>query len=168
MKNKNIKKTKIIKDGILDLSGFKIPCYVLEDETRGLSGREMQETLGMVDEGDKKVSGKRLVRHLEQKSLKPFIDKVNTSVHLEPIICYKGRKKIHIYDARLLPKMCIIFLELEREIMRKGKKLPARQAKVADRAKMLLGAFAETGIYALIDEATGYQYERDRDALRKR
>jgi hypothetical protein len=128
----------------------------------------MQEALGMVDEGDKKVSGKRLVRHLEQKSLKPFIDKVKTTVHFEPIICYKGRKKIHIYNANLLSKMCIIFLELERETIRKDKKLPTRQTKIADRAKILLGAFAETGIEALIDEATGYQYERERNALQKR
>ena len=159
---------KVIKDGVLDLSGFKIPCYVLEDETRGFSGREMQETLGMVDEGNKKVSGKRLVRHLEQKSLQPFIDKAKSSVHFEPIICYKGRKKFHIYDANLLPEMCIIFLELEREAIRKGKKLPPRQAKVVDRAKILLGELAKTGIDALIDEATGYQYERDRRCITKK
>jgi hypothetical protein len=165
MEEKNM---KVIKDGVLDLAGNKIPCCVLEDETRGFSGREMQETLGMVDEGDKNVSGKRLVRYLEQKSLQPFIDRAKTLVHFEPIICYKGRKKIHIYDANLLPEMCIIFLELEREAIRKDKKLPTRQAKIAERAKILLGAFAKTGINALIDEATGYQYEREKNALQKR
>ncbi len=66
MKDKNTKMRKIIKDGILDLAGSKLYCCVLEDETRGFSGREFQEVLGMVDKGDKKASGKRLVRHLEQ------------------------------------------------------------------------------------------------------
>lgn len=33
----------------LDLGGFQLPCYVLEDGTIVLSGRKMQETLKIVD-----------------------------------------------------------------------------------------------------------------------
>ena len=36
---------------------------------------------------------------------------------------------------------------------------------MAEKAALLLGAFAEVGIIALVDEATGYQYDRARDAL---
>ena len=59
--------------GELNLNGIKIPCYVLEDGTRVISGRGMQESLKMVDvEDSQKVSGKRLVRYFNQKSLNPF------------------------------------------------------------------------------------------------
>ncbi len=37
--------------------------------------------------------------------------------------------------------------------------------RMAEKAALLLGAFAEVGIIALVDEATGYQYDRARDAL---
>jgi len=36
-------------------------------------------------------------------------------------------------------------------------KLTENQRKVAEQSRILLGAFAEIGITALIDEATGYQ-----------
>ncbi|WNE41003.1 MAG: hypothetical protein mread185_000460 [Mycoplasmataceae bacterium] len=77
MNEENTKKKKKIVNykGELDLAGYKIPCYVLEDGTRVLSGRGMQETLKMVDEDDENVSGNRLVRYLEQKSLNSFLYK---------------------------------------------------------------------------------------------
>ena len=46
--------------GELDLAGIKIPCYVLEDGTRVLSGRGMQEALNMVDDNGK-TSGHRIL-----------------------------------------------------------------------------------------------------------
>ena len=53
--------------GTLDLNGICIPCYVLKDGTRVLSGRGLQEALKMVD-GSKKASGHRVVRYLNQKN----------------------------------------------------------------------------------------------------
>lgn len=38
--------------GVLNLGEMPIPCYVLEDGTRVLSGRGMQEALKMVDEAE--------------------------------------------------------------------------------------------------------------------
>jgi len=58
-------------------------------------------------------------------------------------------------------------LELRRETREKGKELPARQKIVADQCEILLRAFAKIGIIALVDEATGYQYERERFELQK-
>ncbi len=40
-----------------------------------------------------------------------------------------------------------------------------RQKMIGTRAAKLLGAFAKVGLEALIDEATGYQYTRARNAL---
>jgi len=86
MANRQIK-----HEGVLDLGGIQLPCYVLEDGTRVLSGRGMQDALKMVDEVDdgKQKAGARLQRHLNQKSLIPFIFKGKDPDHYNPIICYK-------------------------------------------------------------------------------
>lgn len=47
-----------------------------------------------------------------------------------------------------------------------GHKLTARQSEMAIKASMFLAACAKVGLDALVDEATGYQYERAEDALR--
>jgi len=44
---------------------------------------------------------------------------------------------------------------------RKSIELDARQKLVAEQSEILLRSFAKVGIIALIDEATGYQYERE-------
>lgn len=76
-------KREILYEGILDLAGIEIPCYVLDDGTRILSGRKMQEALKIVDvEDGKQTAGTRLNRYLEQKTLEPFI--------------YKGREQDHL------------------------------------------------------------------------
>jgi len=50
---------------------------------------------------------------------------------------------------------------------RNAKKLSHRQQIVADQAEILMRGFARVGIVALVDEATGYQYDRERFELQK-
>ena len=42
-----------------------------------------------------------------------------------------------------------------------------KQVQTANRLYAIMTAFAKTGLVAVIDEVTGYQAERDRDALQK-
>ena len=149
-------------DGKLDLNGLLIRCYVLKDGTRVLSGREMQRALKMVDDVDdgKETAGTRLARYLSQKSLKDFIFSGKEPGHFEPIICYKGDSKINGYEATVLADICDGFLEARKTIH-----LSPRQKIIADQCEMLIRSFAKVGIIALIDEATGYQYERERNEL---
>lgn len=152
---------KVTHEGTLDLSGFKIPCYILEDGTRILSGRQMQNALKLVDDmPSSQIAGSRLQRYLTQKSLKPYLYKDKEDNHYNPIICYKGNKKIHGYKATDLVDLCDGFLEA-----RKHSNLSSRQLIIAEQAEILMRSFAKIGITALIDEATGYQYEREADAL---
>lgn len=156
--------SKIIHEGEIDLAGIIIPCYVLEDGTRVLSGRGMQEALKMVDtdEKSKPTSGTRLNRYLGQKALEPYINKGKESGHFNPIECYQGEKKINGYEATILADICELFLDA-----RNDKKLSSRQTIIAEQCEILIRAFAKVGITALVDEATGYQYERERFELQK-
>ncbi len=153
---------KITHQGELNLNGFKIPCYILEDGTRILSGRGTQEILKMVDSDDdsKPTSGARLNRYLEQKSLQPFIYKGREAGHFEPIECYLGNTKINGFEATILADICDAFLEARKHI-----KLSKRQEIIAEQCEILIRAFAKVGIIALVDEATGYQYEREEAEL---
>lgn len=154
---------KIAYDGEIILGGYNIPCYVLEDGTRVLSGRGMQSALKMVDEeNSSQVSGKRFDRYLEQKTLQPFLYKDRSKDSFEPIVCYKGSVKINGYDAEVLADICEAFLEAKDNI-----KLAPRQQIIAKQAEILMRGFARVGISALVDEATGYQYERERNELQK-
>lgn len=156
-------KREILYEGILDLAGIDIPCYVLDDGTRVLSGRKMQEALKIVDvEDGKQSSGTRLQRYLTQKTLEPFIYKDRELGHFEPIICYRGTQKINGYEATVLADLCDAFLEARKYIT-----LSPRQAIIAEQCEILIRAFAKVGITALVDEATGYQYEREKDELQQ-
>jgi hypothetical protein len=153
---------KIIQyKGELNLNGLIIPCYVLNDGTRVLSGRGMQEALKMVDD-NKTTSGHRIVRYLNQKTLNPFIYKYLALDHFSPILCYEGGKKINGYKAEVLADICDVFLQARKEI-----DLSPRQLIIAEQCEILMRAFARVGITALVDEATGYQYERENDELQK-
>lgn len=57
--------------------------------------------------------------------------------------------------------MCNMYLSA-----RRAGALKESQAKLADQAEILLTAFAQVGLAALIDEATGFQRDRKHDALR--
>lgn len=154
-------KKQISHEGELHLGGMSIPCYILEDGTLVLSGNAMQNALKLQDESDN-ASGTRLARYLNQTTLKPFIYKDKAPGHFDPIVCYKGEQKINGYEATVLADICEAFLDARKNI-----KLSARQRIIADQCEILIRGFARVGIVALVDEATGYQYERERFELEK-
>ena len=154
-------KKQISHEGELHLGGMSIPCYILEDGTRVLTGNAMQNALKLQDESDN-ASGTRLARYLNQTTLKPFIYKDKAPGHFDPIVCYKGEQKINGYEATVLADICEAFLDARKNI-----KLSARQRIIADQCEILIRGFARVGIVALVDEATGYQYERERFELEK-
>ena len=71
---------KIKYEGELHIGDTILPCYVLEDGTRVLSGRKMQETLKIVDGT---VTGTKLPQFLTNSNLKPFIFKHKDSAQFE-------------------------------------------------------------------------------------
>lgn len=66
------------------------------------------------------------------------------------------------YDARILPLACDIWLQA-----RENGLLQDQQQDKAKKAELLMRALAHVGIIALVDEATGFQHIRAKDALAK-
>lgn len=162
-------RNKITHEGEIKLGDFSIPCYVLEDGKRVLSGRGMQSALKMVDETpeNKKTSGTRLDRFLSQKNLETFLYKDKEVDHYSPIACYKGNQKINGFESHILVDICKAFLEARKDARNNNQPLSSRQEIIANQCEILVIAFAKVGLVALIDEATGYQYEREKDELQR-
>lgn len=99
---------------------------------------------------------------LTAKNLKPFIpnELYVTSSQIE--FRRRGAGKAFGYPAELLPKVCAVFDDADR-----AGALTAGQKHVAEKARILLRASAQVSIVALVDEATGCQFERERDELHR-
>ncbi|MCI0356679.1 MAG: P63C domain-containing protein [Acidobacteria bacterium] len=153
-----------IYKGVLDLVGAEIPCYVLDSGQRVIGRTAFTESLTDIK------GGGGLEKYLGVSSLRPFID---MDLVLEGMVAFslpevEGLER----DAKGLPAHLAIEVwrgfvsAMEASITRSDVTLTERQKQMAIRASFLLAACAKVGLDALIDEATGYQYDRAADALR--
>ena len=149
-------------DGVLKIGDAEISCYVLDDGTRIVSTRGIMKALGRTWRG-RKYSGTELPVFLEAKNLTPFISNelaaVLNVIEFKPPTGLKGEG----FKADILPMICEVYLNARDA----GNVLTESQKTVAAQADILMRGFARVGIIALIDEATGYQHDRARDALEK-
>ena len=100
---------------------------------------------------------------LESKALIPYVQKENRQDQLLMIEYYTKTGGIAKgYNALILPVLCDIYLEA-----RFDKILSKTQEPIAQKAELLTRAFSRLGIIALVDEATGYQGDRQKDELQK-
>lgn len=160
---------RAVCDGVLKLGdGVEIPCVVLPDGTRLLSERGVTKALGGKRGGAhwrrKKAGedGANLPLYLSAKNIIPFISDELIAALTNPIPYKspKGGAVSHGLEATLLPQVCDVWLKARDAI----KVLPS-QKNMALAADMLIRSFAKVGIIALVDEATGYQDKRAKDAL---
>lgn len=151
----------VTQEGILDIGEAQISCYVLETGERILSTRGIMKSLKRTWRG-RKHAGTRLPVFLEAKNLKPFISSDLDPV-LSPVIFRTDTgARSEGYRAEVLPAVCDVYLKA-----REQGKLAATQEGIAQQCEILVRGLSKVGIIALVDEATGYQDIRARDALAK-
>jgi hypothetical protein len=155
--------------GELNIDGTFIPCAVLENGKRVLS--ELGITMALL--GSRSGASKRLKKAHEEAGaplplflapnvLKPFINEELLGGPLAKITYIEGRRVVSGFDANLLPLVCDIWLRA-----REAGVLQKQQLAKAQKAEILTRSLAKVAIVALVDEATGYQAERSRDALQE-
>jgi hypothetical protein len=151
--------------GTLMIGSIELPCAVLEDGTRVFTQGGFLHAIGRARnaKGGQGVTLDGLPAFLRANNLKPFISK-----HLEDstrhVVFYRpgGRAVSYGYRAELLPLVCRVYLEA-----RDAGALTHNQLPIAARCDILIRALAAVGILALVDEATGYQEDRDKQELRR-
>ncbi|KON79395.1 P63C domain-containing protein [Azoarcus sp. PA01] len=151
-------------DHPLKLGTLEIPCYVLEDGRRVLSLGGMVKALGMSIGSAGGGEGDRLYSFATGKAISPFISSDLLSRMSAPIRFQAptGGSAASGYEATILPDLCDAVLEA-----RKSGSLRHQQVHIAHQCEILVRALARVGIIALIDEATGFQKDRAKDALAK-
>jgi hypothetical protein len=106
------------------------------------------------------VAAGNLNRYLSAQGLRPYLDPkqiINQTVSfLIPGTQFEGTG----YEATLLIEICDAYLKARDDNQLKENQLP-----IAKQAEIIIRACAKVGIIALIDEATGYQEVRQKQAL---
>lgn len=151
--------------GVLRL-GDGIPCSVLSNGQRVFSMNGLTRALGHGGKGGLAPKGEtqKLPPMLAAANMRPFIDDELRRALVSPIkyrSIHGGRTALG-YEASVLHRICDAIL-----VARAAGVLRETQQQLAAQAELLLRGFARVGLIALIDEATGYQAERQRDELFK-
>ena len=150
--------------GTLKLGAAEIECAVLKDGTRLISQRGFARGLGASKPMSMTRRGAgKLPAFLNANNLKPFISKelVEAASPIPYLTPQRGNIAYGI-RAEATPKICAVWLKA-----RDAGVLKHNQIHLAEAADVIIRGLAEVGIVALIDEATGYQADRERDALAK-
>jgi hypothetical protein len=146
--------------GFLEVAGSKIPCAVLKNGKRIISQTGLFGAFDRPRKGEKRQEG--LPSIIGATNLLPYVtDELREKCKAIHYFHTNGTVAVG-YDAVLIPLVCNLYLEADQANPRM---LVASQEKIVERAKILVRALAKVGITALIDEATGYQYERERNEL---
>jgi hypothetical protein len=160
---------KATHQGELHIGGFNIKCAVLENGTRVLVERSVATALGIKGAGaywEKKKRGNIdiiLPEYISAKYLEPFVSDELKAKLAEPIeYIALNKKDAKGREATILPDVCDVWIKAK-----EASALSKAQEKIARNAYVLMRGFANIGIIALIDEATGYQEIRDKLALQK-
>jgi hypothetical protein len=161
-------KKEILKashQGELDINGFKISCAVLENGERVLVNRSLANAFGIKGSGAywQKKKGERsaaLPEYLSANYLQPFITE-QAKLSLYNTISYVNKSGVETegVDATFLSDICDIYIKAGQKGAFKN------NSEIPENAYDLLLALSKVAITALVDEVTGYQEVRDKDAL---
>ncbi len=142
----------------LELGEIKIPCYVLEDGTRVFSGRGIQRALG-----SKATSGTWLSKFVNESPITQHLktgvlEQLNNPITFQRPTAGGSQSDTYGYEVTILIDICDSILEAKKT----GSEIPEY---ISENAQMIIRSVAKVGIIALVDEVTGYQYNREKDAL---
>ena len=140
--------------GKIDLGGDEIDCYVLDTKQRVLSSGSVSKSIANVERGS-------LQDYAGQKALNPFID-IDKILQETVRFAIPGTQFEGVgITTEHFELICRGYV---RALYEKAP-LTDRQREIAIKCAVLTAGLTRTGLDALIDEATGYQYERAEDAL---
>lgn len=151
--------------GKITIGDKELTCAVLEDGTRILSSTAMFKAFDRTKRGKHKEESavEGMPTFVNANNLKPYVDKALSAVATFSVnYIAKDKRTLEGYRAEILPVICDIYLQARQDNVLMPNQLPIAQA-----SEILVRSLSKIGIIALIDEATGYQEERERDELQK-
>jgi hypothetical protein len=167
-------------DGPLNIGSAELFAAVLPNGKRLLSQGTFLRAIGRsrtpkAGTGGAMVAVDGVPSFLQAEALKPFLTE-ELMVSTTPIFfkTVSGQKAVG-YGAELLPLVAEVYLKFRDSCWAKAAKegtehdkaIPRQYQHIIEACDALMRALAKVGIIALIDEATGYQDVRDRQALQE-
>lgn len=153
--------------GPIKLGDIEIDSAVLEDGTRVLSERAFARAVGSKRGGAHwqrmKTSDVKLPIYISAENLRPFIgDELLKELSAPIVYISPSGARAYGIKAEYIPQLLEVWLKA-----RDADALHPSQQHLVPKAEILMRGLAHVGIIALVDEATGYQDERAKDALAK-
>ena len=149
-------------DGELHIGDMTIQCAVLDDGSRVLTQEGFLIAIGRSGKPAKGRGSQveKVAPFLDLQNLKPFVSKELEDSTKPIVFRAPSGSRAYGYRAELLPKVCEVYLQA-----RDAGALLKSQTNMAKACDILVRGLAGVGIVALVDEATGFQYDRSRRAL---
>ncbi|WP_288861282.1 P63C domain-containing protein [uncultured Bacteroides sp.] len=147
----------------LRLGNLEIPCYVLDNGVRVFSGRGIQKAIGY----DSK-SGQWMNSFCKMDGVSSYLCAGDNSIseRLSKPIKFKrnnaggSQSTANGYEVTILVDICSAIIDANRAGV-------FNNDVIVQNADIIIRSVAKVGIIALVDEATGYQHDRENDELQK-
>ena len=151
---------KVTHRGYLKILNKEIPCAVLENGQRIISQTGLFKSFDRPRKGEKRLE--KLPSVVGSKNLLKYVTE-ELYEKSEVVEYYHTNGKVaQGYNAEIIPLICELYIEAYN-----NNSLTTSQLKLYERSILLIRALAKVGITALIDEATGYQYDRQAQELQE-
>ena len=137
----------------------------MSDGSRIISASAIFKAFGRTKRGHQKDKSRvpNMPAFINSNNVQPFIGAdLRGVLNQVDYIEKNGKTQSSGYNALILPMLCKVYLDARQEKVLKTQQLPLARA-----SEILLLGLSNIGIIALIDEATGYQYEREKTELQK-
>lgn len=149
--------------GTLPVSEMSLDCVVLSDGRRVISQGSILLALGRSESSGRRTRNDNRPPFVEAGNLVPFFtDELKSKFERVEYRLDGVNGTRQGYEAEILPLICEVYLAARAAGVLTPPQLPAAQ-----QAEILVRGLSRVGIIALVDEATGYQDVRARDALAK-
>lgn len=162
----NKKLQKATHEGTLPIGNVNLRVAVLEDGTRVLNRAGIFRAFGRTRRG------RSLAETTRVKDFPSFIDAQNLQPYISAELAKEltefeytsksGKATLNGFKASILPEVCDVYLRARHDGV-----LVKQQQHLAVASEIIVRSLSKVGIVALVDEATGYQAERERDELQK-
>lgn len=151
-------------EGVLKIGEKELPCAVLNDNSRVLTASSVFSAFDRPRKGksNEEYRVDQMPSFINANNLQPFVSQALIQwTETKQYISLDGRTR-EGYNAQILRELCRVYIEA-----RKSNALHRSQQRFANIAEAILYALSGVGIIALVDEATGYQHDREQDELQK-
>lgn len=151
---------KVKYRGELKIGDIILDVAVLDNQMRVITQTAVFNALGRPARGNARLINTPVF--MDAKNLQPFISQELREVINKIEFVDLNGKVLQGYNALILPRVARLY----QDVKFAGQLHPS-QVETARKAEILLYGLGEVGITALVDEATGYQDARAKDALAK-